>query len=51
MIKEHQWELGRRNYPVKRLRKLFQQLDLEIVKETDRIFYPYHRFFLLKKRS
>jgi len=51
MIKEHQWELGRRNYPVKKLKKVFRELNLEIVKEADRIFYPYHRFFLLKKKS
>jgi len=49
LTKTHAWELGRKNYPIKKIRKLFDNLGLKIVKEEDRIFYPYHRFFLLKK--
>lgn len=47
----HEWELGRKNYPLRRIRKLFESLNLELLKEESRMLYPYHRYFILKKKS
>lgn len=49
MIKAHAWEMGRAGYPVSKIRSIIKDCGLSIVKEEGRIFYPYHRFFILKK--
>jgi len=51
MIKAHAWEVGRKNFPLSKIRKVFKDSGLLIKKESDRIFYPYHRYFILKKES
>lgn len=51
MAPNHRWEMGRRGYSVGRIKRIFKQERLEIVDELSRMFYPYHRFFLLKKIS
>lgn len=48
LLNGHLWEMGRRRYPVKKIKKLFEDLNLKLIKEKGRIFYPYHRFFILK---
>lgn len=49
MIKGHAWEMGRRKYPIRRIRSVINSTGLKIIKEESRIFYPYHRYFVLKK--
>lgn len=48
LIKQHAWEMGRQGYSLRTIRKIIKANKLKIVKEEGRIFYPYHRFFLLK---
>jgi len=47
---EHFWEIGWRNYPLKRIKrtlsKYFEIKSVFVVKEN-----PYHRFFILNKRK
>ena len=50
MVKAHAWEIGRKNFPISRIREMLKNQGLEIVREVGRIFYPYHRFFILKKK-
>ncbi|HKB88296.1 MAG TPA: methyltransferase domain-containing protein [Patescibacteria group bacterium] len=49
MIKAHAWEIGRKNLSIFKIRKVIREQGFLIVKESGRIFYPYHRFFVLKK--
>ena len=47
---EHYWEIGKKDYPLQRIKKYIEKCGLEIVK--DEIFFesPYHHFFTLKKK-
>lgn len=49
MIKEHYWEMGRKNYSRKRILNMFRKVGFEISHEASRILLPYHRFYILKK--
>jgi len=47
---EHQWEIGMQGYPLKKIKTDLTATGLDII-NTYRVFeYPYHRFFILKKR-
>lgn len=50
MIKPHYWEMGRKGFSINRIRKTISNSGLEIESEKSRIFYPYHHFFVLKKK-
>jgi hypothetical protein len=44
---QHHWEIGKRNFPLKKIENEIISSGFKIIK-TYRIFeYPYHRFFLL----
>ncbi len=45
---EHYWEIGRRGYPLKRIRKKFSTY-FKISKEVEPVLNTYHLFFILKK--
>jgi ubiquinone/menaquinone biosynthesis C-methylase UbiE len=45
---EHYWELGRRGYPLRKVRKLLRQHFKGIEKEFHPHLNPYHRFFILE---
>ncbi|NIO20358.1 MAG: methyltransferase domain-containing protein [Candidatus Aenigmarchaeota archaeon] len=45
---EHHWEMGRKNYPIERIRNLFRT-KFKIIKEIRPVLNPYHYFFVLKK--
>ena len=47
---EHHWEMGRRGYPKRRIRKLLKKY-FEIEKEFQAVLNPYHYFFVLKKHK
>jgi len=47
--KSHYWEIGRKNTSLQFIKKQFKKSELNLVGEYDRIFYPYHRYFILKK--
>lgn len=48
--KEHAWEMGRRGFPPARIRREFRRAGFDIVREYIIVEYPYHHFFVLKKR-
>jgi ubiquinone/menaquinone biosynthesis C-methylase UbiE len=48
MIPTHAWEMGRKNYSKKRINNSIKNAGLKIIKEKERIFYPYHQFYVLK---
>lgn len=50
MIKPHYWEMGRKGFSINRIRKTISNSGLEIESEKSIIFYPYHHFFVLKKK-
>ncbi|MCX7766036.1 MAG: methyltransferase domain-containing protein [Candidatus Sumerlaeia bacterium] len=46
---EHYWEIGKRGYPLSRIKSAITQTGFSILR-TYRVFEnPYHRFFVLKK--
>ncbi|MDD5749184.1 MAG: methyltransferase domain-containing protein [Patescibacteria group bacterium] len=47
---EHYWEIGKKNYPLKRIKKHIQKAGLELVKDNIAFESPYHHFFILKKK-
>lgn len=47
MIPEHAWEMGRKFYPRSRIINSIKKTGFTIEEERDRIFYPYHHFFIL----
>lgn len=49
MIKAHYWELGRSGFPLAKIKKIMQKEGFSIIEISDRIFFPYHKFFVLKK--
>ena len=50
MIPEHAWEMGRKNYPKKRIVSAIKKVGFLIKEEQSRMLYPYHHFFVLKPR-
>lgn len=46
---EHYWEIGKRDYPLKKVRDLFEKSGLKIVKERHHFMDSYHHFFILEK--
>jgi ubiquinone/menaquinone biosynthesis C-methylase UbiE len=47
----HFWEIGVKNYPLQRIRSDIENVGF-IIQNTYRIYeYPFHRFFILKKKS
>lgn len=46
----HYWEIGRKNYPSKKVRRLLRK-KFRIMKEARPVLNPYHHFFILKKRK
>lgn len=45
---DHYWEVGRRNYPIRKVRRLLRK-RFRIVKEIRPILNSYHHFFILEK--
>lgn len=46
---EHYWEMGRKNYPAKKIRLIFQK-HFKILKEIRPILTSYHHFFILENK-
>jgi ubiquinone/menaquinone biosynthesis C-methylase UbiE len=46
---EHYWEMGKKNYPAKKIRKAFSKY-FKIKKEVRPVLNPYHYFFVLEKK-
>ncbi len=46
---EHYWEMGRRDYPAKKIRDAFRKY-FKILKEVRPIISSYHNFFILEKK-
>jgi ubiquinone/menaquinone biosynthesis C-methylase UbiE len=46
---QHYWEIGKKNYPIKLIRKHIKQTGFEIIKDYIAFDSPYHHFFVLKK--
>lgn len=46
---EHYWEIGRKNYPIRKIRKAIKNRFI-IKKEIRPILNQYHHFFLLEKK-
>lgn len=51
MTPTHAWEMGRQGYSKKRIENSIKNTGLSIVKHKERLFYPYHHFYLLKPNS
>jgi len=46
---EHYWEIGKKGYSVKNIKRLLNKIGFTIVKEETPILNTYHHFFVLKK--
>jgi len=46
---EHYWEIGKRGYPLSRIKKDIKGSGFKIVRTYSLFEHPYHRFFILKK--
>ena len=47
----HQWEIGVRGYPLEKIMRDIQHIGF-LIEKNYRVFeFPYHHFFVLKKRS
>ncbi|RJS86297.1 class I SAM-dependent methyltransferase [Methanophagales archaeon] len=46
---QHYWEIGKRKYPLKRIKNIINQAGFEIVDEKSVTLNPYHYFFILRK--
>jgi hypothetical protein len=46
---QHFWEIGKRNYPLRRVKKEINQAGLKIVSSFWDLENPYHYFFVLRK--
>jgi hypothetical protein len=44
---QHYWEIGKRDYPLKRIEYDIKQAGFKIIKSYRIFEFPYHRFFLL----
>lgn len=47
----HYWEIGKRDYPIKKIRQIIHRLGFEIVKEETPLLNGFHQFFVLKKNK
>ena len=47
MIPDHCWEMGRKKYPKSKIIKSIKKVGFKIEKQRERIFYPYHYYFVL----
>ncbi len=45
---EHYWEIGKKEYPLKKIKTLIESVGFEIKKTYRPFEAPYHRFFVLK---
>ena len=46
---EHYWEIGKRGYPVKKIKKDIEKNRLNITKDFVVFENPLHHFFIVKK--
>jgi predicted SAM-dependent methyltransferase len=46
---EHHWEIGKKGYPISRIKKDIQRSGFKIINNYSLFENPYHRFFTLKK--
>jgi len=46
---EHYWELGRKGYSKRKIRRVIEKTGFKILKEETPILNPYHQFFILEK--
>jgi len=49
MDSEHEWEIGWKNYPLKKIRSVIRQY-FKIKEEIRPVLYSYHQFFVLEKK-
>lgn len=47
---QHHWEIGKRNYSLKLIKKKIKSANFDIVKDYIAFDSPYHHFFILKKK-
>jgi len=47
---EHYWEIGKRGYPLRKIKGLIKQAGLEILKDYLVFEVPYHHYFILRKQ-
>ncbi|MFH1575570.1 MAG: methyltransferase domain-containing protein [Candidatus Nealsonbacteria bacterium] len=45
----HYWEIGRRGYPLKKIKKIIADAGFEIIRDYINSASPYHHFFILRK--
>ncbi len=48
---EHYWEIGKRGYPVKKIKKTIESSGLKIINDFIAPESPYHHFFVINKKS
>jgi|SRR3989338_1086980 len=46
---EHYWEIGRRGYPLRKIKAILRDSDLKILKDYINPDSPFHHFFILEK--
>jgi len=49
-FKQHEWEIGRLRYPMRRVRRSIKAGGWKIKRELNPLLNTYHRFFILEKR-
>ncbi len=47
---QHYWEIGKKEYPLKRIKREIKKAKFEIIKDYIAFNSPYHHFFVLKKK-
>jgi len=46
---EHYWEIGRKGFPIRKVRTKIKEAGFKIVREEVPILNAYHQFFILEK--
>jgi SAM-dependent methyltransferase len=46
---EHYWEIGKAGYPLRRIKRLFAQAEMSLVRTFRPVEMPWHRFFILER--
>lgn len=46
---QHHWEIGKKGYPLKEIKKIIIETGFDIKKDYIAFYSPYHHFFVLKK--